>query len=264
MFTIGQFSRLCQVSARMLRHYDRRGLLHPARTGSENGYRYYETDQLARVHKIETLKGYGFSLTEIGVLLELGPQELAVAVQRRRVTAYRELGELRRALRRMEEDMSKMEGINLSRYHVILMETPSRRVLGLRRTIAIGEVHELFSELYREMERRGLRRSGATQLVCLGEEFSYEQADVEAQVEVAGEHPDVKTLPASLCAAVTHTGPYETIRYAYEAIGAWLSSHPDYEVCGPAIERYLRDENEVGDPEELQTGVLFPVKKREG
>ncbi len=239
MFTIGQFSRLCQVSARMLRHYDRLGLLHPARTGSENGYRYYETDQLARVHKIETLKGYGFSLTEIGVLLELGPQELAVAVQRRRVTAYRELGELRRALRRMEEDMSKMEGINLSRYHVILMETPSRRVLGLR-------------------------RSGATQLVCLGEEFSYEQADVEAQVEVAGEHPDVKTLPASLCAAVTHTGPYETIRYAYEAIGAWLSSHPDYEVCGPAIERYLRDENEVGDPEELQTGVLFPVKKREG
>ena len=74
----------------------------------------------------------------------------------------------------------------------------------------------------------------------------------------------LKTLPASLCAAVTHTGPYETIRYAYEAIGAWLSSHPDYEVCGPAIERYLRDENEVGDPEELQTGVLFPVKKREG
>ena len=38
MFTIGQFSRLCQVSARMLRHYDRLGLLHPASTGSENGY----------------------------------------------------------------------------------------------------------------------------------------------------------------------------------------------------------------------------------
>ena len=159
--------------------------------------------------------------------------------------------------------MAKMEGISMSRYHVILMETPPQRVLGLRSTIAIGEVHELFDQLYREMEQRGLRRSGATQLICLGEEFSYEQADVEAQVEVAGEHPDVKELPAMLCAAATHTGPYETVRYAYEAIGEWLAAHPGYEVCGPAIERYLRDENEVRDPEELQTGILFPVRHRE-
>lgn len=31
MYTIGEFSRLTQVSARMLHHYDQLGLLRPAR-----------------------------------------------------------------------------------------------------------------------------------------------------------------------------------------------------------------------------------------
>ena len=38
MLTIGEFSRLGHISARMLRHYDSIGLLHPARIGEENGY----------------------------------------------------------------------------------------------------------------------------------------------------------------------------------------------------------------------------------
>ena len=45
MFTIGEFSKLSRVSARMLRHYDRIGLLSPANVGEENGYRYYEASQ---------------------------------------------------------------------------------------------------------------------------------------------------------------------------------------------------------------------------
>lgn len=35
MYTIGEFSKLSHVSARMLRHYDALGLIHPNLTGSE-------------------------------------------------------------------------------------------------------------------------------------------------------------------------------------------------------------------------------------
>ena len=52
------------------------------------------------------------------------------------------------------------------------------------------------------------------------------------------------------------------IRYAYDALTAWLAQNPDYQVCGPAIERYLKDERSVSSPEELETGVLFPVRKQ--
>ena len=46
-WTIGQFSRMTLLSARMLRHYDRLGLLRPGDVDPSNGYRYYSRDELA-------------------------------------------------------------------------------------------------------------------------------------------------------------------------------------------------------------------------
>lgn len=56
-------------------------------------------------------------------------------------------------------------------------------------------------------------------------------------------------------------GPYESIRYAYDAICTWMEKHTEYRVCAPAIERYLKDEDMAQSPEELETGILFPVEK---
>ena len=46
MLTIGEFSRLGRISARMLRYYDAIGLLRPEYV-AENGYRFYDQRQLA-------------------------------------------------------------------------------------------------------------------------------------------------------------------------------------------------------------------------
>ena len=61
-----------------------------------------------------------------------------------------------------------------------------------------------------------------------------------------------------------HTGPYETIRSAYDALGTWLAKHLEYQVCGPVIERFLCDEEMVQNPEEQKTAVLFPVTPLQG
>ena len=47
---------------------------------------------------------------------------------------------------------------------------------------------------------------------------------------------------------------------AYEALAAWMAQHPEYRICGPAIDRYMNDPD-ITPPEELSTGVLFPVEK---
>lgn len=41
MLSIGEFSKICQVSAKTLRYYDEIGLLRPEEINPENGYRYY-------------------------------------------------------------------------------------------------------------------------------------------------------------------------------------------------------------------------------
>ena len=46
MLTIGQMSKVCGVSVKTLRHYDKIGLLKPQRIDEINGYRYYEDPQI--------------------------------------------------------------------------------------------------------------------------------------------------------------------------------------------------------------------------
>jgi DNA-binding transcriptional MerR regulator len=46
MFKIGEFSKLSQVSVRMLRYYDEIGILKPAEVDYFTNYRLYSTEQI--------------------------------------------------------------------------------------------------------------------------------------------------------------------------------------------------------------------------
>ena len=102
MLTIGEFSRLGRISARMLRYYDAIGLLRPEYV-AENGYRFYDQRQLADLQRIRRLNDYGFPLSQISELLTLPEAQLAQRIHRRRMDAYGELNRQRALLRQMEE-----------------------------------------------------------------------------------------------------------------------------------------------------------------
>ncbi len=73
LMTIGRFARLTGLSIGALRHYDEVGLLRPARTDPQTGYRSYGLDQLDRARTIARLRRLDLSLDEIdAVLAETG------------------------------------------------------------------------------------------------------------------------------------------------------------------------------------------------
>ena len=86
MFRIGEFAQIAQVSGRQLRFYDQLGLLQPAHTDPQTGYRYYSIRQLPRLNSILALKELGLSLEQIGPLLknELSPAELRAMLTMKR------------------------------------------------------------------------------------------------------------------------------------------------------------------------------------
>lgn len=93
---IGEVARRSGVSARMLRHYERLGLVRPTgRTGS--GYREYSGQDIRRIFHIESLRSLGLSLREIGRALEdpgFAPSALVgdlIRQTRERITAETEL-----------------------------------------------------------------------------------------------------------------------------------------------------------------------------
>lgn len=261
MLTIGDFSRLSRVTPRMLRHYDALGLLRPEAVG-DNGYRYYRQEQLSDLVRIQWLKGYGFSLGEIGGLLGLEDGQLLHHLRERRLELCRELDARRALICQLEGDILRMEGTKFmdKQYHVVLIQDPEQKVFSIRRTIGVDQYHEFFNELFREAAARGLSQAGPIQMLYHDQEFSHEHSDVEAQMVVAQDGPDVKIKPACLCAAVQHRGPYENLHLAYEALCAWLGEHTEYRMCGPAMDRYFGDPDNT-PPDQLETGVLFPVEK---
>jgi DNA-binding transcriptional MerR regulator len=70
MFSIGEVSRIKGITKKALRFYERIGLLVPASTDPENGYRYYSAEQFSRIDIIKALRGVDASPLEIRAILK--------------------------------------------------------------------------------------------------------------------------------------------------------------------------------------------------
>lgn len=68
-YSIGEVAAMLEVSTRTLRFYDEKGLVKPAYT-EENGYRFYEKEQIRQIELILFLKDLGFSLKQIKMLIQ--------------------------------------------------------------------------------------------------------------------------------------------------------------------------------------------------
>lgn len=86
MMTIGEFSRRCGLSPKVLRSYAEVGVLVPAAVDEASGYRYYETIQLEQAHTVRLLRRAGVSLPDISRFLS-APSAEAVDGWERSLTA---------------------------------------------------------------------------------------------------------------------------------------------------------------------------------
>ena len=86
LLSIGRFARLTGLSIGALRHYDEVGLLRPARTDPDSGYRFYREDQLPQARAIQRLRSLDLSLDEIRDVLADG-DVAALRTHARRVQA---------------------------------------------------------------------------------------------------------------------------------------------------------------------------------
>lgn len=77
-YTIGEVSKLTNLSVQTLRYYDQINLFKPAYTDTSSNYRYYNDKQLYYLDIIKSLKYIGISLEDIKKALLLTPEELLV------------------------------------------------------------------------------------------------------------------------------------------------------------------------------------------
>src|ERR1700754_2408030 len=76
--SVGELAAQTGLTVRTLHHYDEIGLARPSQRTAA-GHRRYTDPDVRRLHRVVALRGFGFTLAEIGALLdatEPDPREL--------------------------------------------------------------------------------------------------------------------------------------------------------------------------------------------
>ena len=165
MLSIGEFARLAGVSVRMLRHYDQLGLLRPQRVDPFSGYRSYGASQLDRANRLVALKDLGFTLEQVGRMLDDGmsSSEVAALLRERRVELAAQIDADRQRLHEVETRLRSIEKENpMSEY----TETALPELTIVQLSAKVDEMSQIEEEIGGMFERVGalIEASGATRV----------------------------------------------------------------------------------------------------
>lgn len=277
MIKIGEFSKLVQLPVATLRYYDQLGLLKPIEVDRFTGYRYYSSSQLPRLHRILALKGLGFSLEQIGAVLDEGltPEQMRGMLRLRHAQISQQLAEAQSQLVDVEARLQQIEREEqLPAYDVLLKQVEPLLVASVRAILPNhSAVGGLFGEVYQALgshvgEALGPRPEdgGQTLVLWYDDEFKEAEVDGAAAFMLRCRVPErgrmrVHELPAATMAAVVHHGSYNTIGEAHEAILAWVEANR-YRIVGPDRELNLYHTMPIrlDDPSYI-TEIQYPVEK---
>jgi DNA-binding transcriptional MerR regulator len=270
MIRIGDFSRISLVSIKTLRYYDEVGLLHPAKVDDFTGYRYYRFDQLSRLHRILALKDLGFSLEQIGRLLDenVSAEQLRGVLKVRKMEIEQRVSEELERLARVEARLNQIEQENvMNKIDVVVKKVEPLKVASVRDIIpTYSQQGGMWGELEGHLATQRVRPVGPCFAIYHDEE--YKERDVDAEVcepitadLVESQRVHVRTLPSLDVASAIHRGPYTQLGDAVKAVIQWTEIN-GYRIAGPEREIYLQPARNGSqtDPEAV-TEIQFPVEK---
>jgi DNA-binding transcriptional MerR regulator len=265
---IGVFARATRLSVRVLRNYDRLGLLVPAWVDPDTGYRRYSVDQFPQAGLVRRLRELEVPLPEIAEILAADTPERARAVigrHRDRVAARAvRLDEIAGRLGALLAEPGRVPGW----LHVYerwrgaqatartLVRTP---LSGLAEALAPG-----FARLFAGLAEQGIAPTGPAGIRYLSDALDAAELEVELFAPVA--HPPRRTatiaageLAGCLLAATVHEGGYDDIETAYRSLGRWIAEQ-DRVLAGPAEECYLVPPAPGVPTAALRTEIAWPVR----
>ncbi len=265
---IGDFAKFMQVSIKTLRYYEMLGILVPAETDEQNGYRYYHLEQMQRLRAIQDLKALGFGLEDIAELCEQGMRnpdreqlrtklqecELQLdALNRRKALLELTIHE-RDALEGMEQfEVQRLPAITVASY------------LHIRNYDMLGDV--CVNVIGPEMQRLGCQcpKPG----YCFTTEHCPDDASDDRDIEYCEQVVEAKTdspllrfrqldaVPAALC--YKHHGPYSRFYASFVKVFAHIDA-AGYRICGDPRISYVDGIWNQPDPEQWLSIIQVPVE----
>lgn len=267
---IGEFSQLCGVTVKTLRHYEKLGLLKPYEVDDYSGYRYYHVSQLQDMVTIRNLKEVGFSLEEINDLLDSDTKvpgtDLLMAKIRQTESQLRQLVLRRDRLQQMTDSQLKFKNME----ELSIQKLPAVTVASYRGIIEdYSKLGDLCVNIIGpEMARLGCQcpEPGYCFTFEHNKEYTDHDIDIEycEQVTEAKQDSDIikfkhlPEVPTAVC--VKCYGPYESLYQHYIDAFAYIANE-GYEIVDAPRACYIDGCWNQSDPSKWLTIIQIPVKK---
>lgn len=272
MFTVGEFSRLAQVSKRLLRYYDEIGLLKPAHTDAATGYRYYRAEQMSHLNRILALKDLGLSLDQIQHILRnnVSTDEIQGMLLLKKAEIEQQLQDELKRIRNIESRLQAIRDAEANHPpNVVIKQIPAQSVLSVR---TIVESFEAGMLIFRQIQAALPPKSsyGLCFCICHGDEIVERDMDLEMGRFIETESRALVPLPGGLTlypgelpavetmATTVVKGALETIHRGYAQIGMWAELN-GYRIAGTPREITLQSP-QTADGGDLITEIQFPVE----
>lgn len=272
MYSIGMFSKINLVTTKTLRHYDEIGLLRPHHTDPKTGYRYYSSEQLVRMHRIQAYKQMGFSLMEIMALLQPDNARQTGALLERKCQALRE--EIRAAehrLLRIENLLhAGKDDAFMQNYTATIKKIPACIVASMRQILPNYDtlMHLCPNVMGPEMRRLGCECAQPEYCFNIYHDKEYKERDIDAEIcEAVTEakadsellcFKSIPAVPAAVC--VLHRGSYDTLQQAYAFTMEWIQDN-GYRMVDNPRESFIDGIWNKDKEQDWLTELQFPVEK---
>ena len=267
LYSIGEFSRLCRLTVKALRHYDEVGLFKPGHIDAQSSYRYYSSSQLPEANLIRVLRSMEFTLEETQRFLrERDPEKQMELLEKHRIELEKRMEEYRHTISSIQR-LTEGKGKSMERKFE-LKDLASQPVLGLRYHTSLAKIgddsYRAYMAVFAYLGERGEFPAGPPFAIYHDMEFKEEDIDIEACVPVShllsgrGE-VEGSELPGGKMASTMHAGPYDEIGEAYEALMLWINDQ-GYRPSGPCREVYLVGPPNKCDPADYRTEILCPIE----
>lgn len=268
MFRIGEFSKLTQVSIRMLRYYDEANLLKPAEVDPWTGHRFYSAAQIPRLNRIVYLRDCGFHVSEISRALEMNDGEFLRCLENKRIEIEQTIVSAQERLLKLETAKHELLGERRElHYNISIKSIPEYRVLSLRRIVpTYYSEGDLWNELCAFVKTHKIELTGSTFTICHDTDFREQDVDIELCAHVSRMYENrapfrfrvVEAVPVMACTMVY--GNFSNIKGAYLAFAEWLQENRSYRMSCPMRQIVHRGPWNEREPQQYLTELQIPLE----
>jgi len=266
MFRIGEFSKMSKTTVKTLRYYDEISLLKPAETDKFTGYRFYATEQLVKLHKIQALRQAGLSIDETKLILS--GHDSAIILQKRKAELLSELAEETQQLSRIEFILQGKCEANFMNYVATIKELPKCIVYSKRMTVPDYDAYfELIPAIGESVKRKYPDIRCASPEYCfivyLDGEYKENNLNIEvceAVDKMRADFDDVtfKQLDTATAISVLHQGHYSGLSQAYTYAFKWIEDN-SYVAADNPRESYIDGIWNKESEEDWLTELQIPI-----